>query len=68
MPTIKISLDPETYKSLSSAAVRERRAIPGQAFVLLRSSLGLPFPMDPKTDQAMAPLHRRPQDESAHGV
>jgi hypothetical protein len=43
MPTIKISLDPETCASLSAAAVRERRAIPGQAFVVLRGLLGLPF-------------------------
>src|SRR5262245_56855429 len=46
MPTIKISLAPETYESLSAVAVRERRAISGQAFVLLRGSLGLPFPPD----------------------
>jgi hypothetical protein len=68
MPTIKISLDPETYESLSAVAVRERRAISGQAFVLLRGSLGLPFPVDPKIEQTIAQLYRRPRDECSHSV
>ena len=55
MPTIKISLDSETYASLSNIAVRERRPIPGQAFVLLRQSLGLPFPLEMNTDKPLAP-------------
>lgn len=44
MPTIKISLDTETYRSLSDSAVRELRPIPWQTVVILRRALGLPFP------------------------
>lgn len=62
MPTIKVSLDPETYTSLSSAAVRERRPIPGQAFVLLRRSLGLPFPLEANTEK---PLAQATEDHAA---
>jgi hypothetical protein len=62
MPTIKISLDSETYASLSSIAVRERRHIPGQTFVLLRQSLGLPFPLEANTDK---PLAQATEDHTA---
>lgn len=53
MPTIKISLDPETYSSLSDSAVRELRPIPWQALVLLRGALGLRLPM-PAQDEPKA--------------
>jgi hypothetical protein len=68
MPTIKISLDPETCASLSAAVVRERRAIPGQAFVVLRGLLGLPFPVGPKRDPAIPQPHWRPRDDCSRGV
>jgi hypothetical protein len=54
MPTIKISLDPETYSCLSDCAGRELRPIPWQALVLLRGALGLP-PTKPTADQAHTP-------------
>jgi hypothetical protein len=62
MPIIKISLDSETYASLSHIAVRERRHIPGQAFVLLRQSLGLPFPLEANADK---PLAQATEDHTA---
>jgi hypothetical protein len=54
MPTIKISLDQETYSTLSQSAGRDLRPIPWQALVLLRGALGLPFPT-PATDEPTAP-------------
>jgi hypothetical protein len=62
MPTIKISLDPETYASLSGVAVRGPRPIPGQAFVLLRRSLRLPFPLEANTEK---PLAQATEDHAA---
>jgi hypothetical protein len=45
MPTIKIAVDSETYERLSASAVHELRPIPWHIIVLLRRSLGLPFPL-----------------------
>jgi hypothetical protein len=55
MPTIKISLDQETYQCLSATAVHELRPVTWQAFVLLRRSLGLPFPAEPSSEWPIAP-------------
>jgi hypothetical protein len=54
MPTIKVTLDPETYRSLSDSAIRELRPIPWQVLVLLRGALGLSFPT-PSPGQTAAP-------------
>ena len=35
MPTIKVDIDPESFRRLSELAVEERRPIPWQAEVLL---------------------------------
>ncbi|MGH8055795.1 MAG: hypothetical protein ACREOH_00960 [Candidatus Entotheonellia bacterium] len=66
MPTIKISLDPETYSSLSDSAVRELRPIPWQMVVILRRALGLPFPAACPASQAEPDLHRRLRGEAGH--
>jgi hypothetical protein len=55
MPTIKISLDQETYGCLSEAAVRELRPIPWHALVLLRGALGLPFPKSVQNEHPVCP-------------
>ena len=45
MPRIKFDLDTETYDSLVSDAQSERRPVQLHAEVLIRRSLGLPFPV-----------------------
>lgn len=42
---LQLGLDPETATALRTAADRERRNVHSQAYVLLRQSLGLPFPV-----------------------
>ena len=42
MPTIKIDLDPDSFRRLSELAVEERRPIPWQAEVLLIRALAVP--------------------------
>jgi hypothetical protein len=51
MPTIKLTIDSETYDRLSDSAVRDLRPIPWQAVVLLREALGLTFPCPKKPDE-----------------
>jgi hypothetical protein len=41
MPTIKVDIDPESFRRLSELAVEERRPIPWQAEVLLIRALAL---------------------------
>lgn len=64
MPTIKVSLDPETYSSLSDAAVRELRPIPWQMVVILRRALGLPFPAACLASQADTDTPKRQREEA----
>jgi hypothetical protein len=40
MPTIKISLDSESFRQLARVAIERRRAIPLQAEVLVLQALG----------------------------
>jgi hypothetical protein len=61
MPTIKIAVDQETYAQLSASAVRELRPIPWHIIVLLRRSLGLPFP--PGDQEAVLPQKEAQGDE-----
>ena len=49
MPRIRLDLDKETYDSLVSAALSERRPVQLQSEVLIRKSLGLPFPVPLKS-------------------
>lgn len=42
MPTLKIDLDPASYRRLTELAVEERRPIPWQAEVLLIRALAVP--------------------------
>ena len=42
MPTIKIDLDPDSFRRLTELAVEERRPIPWQAEVLLIRALAVP--------------------------
>jgi hypothetical protein len=51
---IKLELDPETTEKLVEAAVREKRPAAWQAEVMLRTALGLPFPL-PKPHQPTPP-------------
>jgi hypothetical protein len=44
MPSLKLTLDNETVDALERSAQSERRPVDMQAEVLLRKSLGLPFP------------------------
>jgi hypothetical protein len=44
VPTIKIDLDPDSFRRLTELAVEERRPIPWQAEVLLIRALGMPAP------------------------
>lgn len=46
MPTIKIDLDPDSFRRLTAIAVEERRPIPWQAEVILIRALA-----DPADDQ-----------------
>jgi hypothetical protein len=42
LPTIKIDLDPDSFRRLTELAVEERRPIPWQAEVLLMRALTVP--------------------------
>lgn len=44
MPRLRLDLDRETFEALAAQALAERRPVLFQAEVLLRLSLGLPFP------------------------
>ena len=43
MPTIKIDLDPDSFRRLTELAVQERRPIPWQAEMLLIGVLAVPI-------------------------
>ena len=44
MPKLRLDLDRETYEALASEALAQRRPVILQAEVILRQTLGLPFP------------------------
>ena len=44
MPKLRLDLDRETYEALASQALAQRRPMVFQAEVILRQTLGLPFP------------------------
>ena len=44
MPKLHLDLDRETYEALASQALAQRRPVVFQAEVILRQTLGLPFP------------------------
>ena len=44
MPRLRLDLDRETYEALASQALAQRRPVILQAEVILRQTLGLPFP------------------------
>ena len=44
MPKLHLDLDRETFEALASEALAQRRPVVFQAEVLLRQTLGLPFP------------------------
>ena len=47
MPRLRLDLDRETYEALASQALAQRRPVILQAEVILRQTLGLPFPYPP---------------------
>ncbi|MDA0735270.1 MAG: hypothetical protein O2909_11780 [Chloroflexi bacterium] len=49
MPRLRLDLDRETFEALAAQALAERRPVLFQAEVLLRQTLGLPFPYPPAT-------------------
>ena len=51
MAGLKIILDEETASALERRAQSERRPLDWQAEVLLRQSLGLPFPLPLDSDK-----------------
>jgi hypothetical protein len=53
MPRIRIELDEETYRALMHKSDEECRPLAMQAGVLIRQSLGLPFPYPPIIDVDM---------------
>ena len=55
MPTIKLTIDSETYDRLSDSAVRDLRPIPWQAIVLLRVALGVTCPQSKGLDERNPP-------------
>jgi hypothetical protein len=58
LPTIKIDLDPESFRRLTAIAVEERRPIPWQAEVILIRALA-----DPADDpQHPITLHDQSQE------
>ena len=44
MPRLRLDLDRETYDALTSLALAQRRPVVYQVEVILRRTLGLPFP------------------------
>ena len=44
MPRLRLDLDRETFEALASQALAQRRPVILQAEVILRQTLGLPFP------------------------
>ena len=55
--SLKLDLDGETFDKLVEVAFRERRAPDAQAEVILRQSLGLPFPYPPPSAPTRASCH-----------
>jgi hypothetical protein len=55
MPTLKLSLDPETYDPLSVAASPHLRPPDWHAEALLRQALGLSFPLPTEPQRAKEP-------------
>jgi hypothetical protein len=56
MPTIKISLDMESFRRLADVAIEQRRAIPLQAEVLVLQALGRwPAPDAPSPRESRQP-------------
>lgn len=49
MRLLKVEIDSETSERLITEAVRHRRNVSDQAAVILRTSLGLPFPRPRET-------------------
>ena len=47
MPKLHLDLDRETFEALASQALAQRRPVVLQAEVILRQTLGLPFPYPP---------------------
>jgi hypothetical protein len=67
MPRLKLVIDDETFEALEQRARSERRSTDWQAEVILRQSLGLPFPVPIQANQKEAPavaIHSPSQMES----
>lgn len=51
MARLRLDVDQETWEALVQVSLDKRRPVPWQAEVLLRQSLGLPFPLDKTADE-----------------
>jgi len=65
MPRLRLDLDRETFDALTSQALAQRRPVILQAEVILRQTLGLPFPYPPAAPdgESSAPTPER----ASHG-
>ena len=55
MPKLRLDLDRETFEGLASQALAQRRPVVLQAEVILRQTLGLPFPYPITSDRQTSP-------------
>lgn len=65
MPTLRFSVDPETFDALVDHATRHLRPTSDHAAVLLRQALGLPFPIPTSDRQKSSPMASVGQAEAA---
>ena len=63
MPKLHLDLDRETYEALASEALAQRRPVVFQAEVMLRQTLGLPFPYPSVSPGAES---SRPRSNESH--
>ncbi len=58
MPRLRLDLDRETYDALASQALVQRRSVVFQAEVILRQTLGLPYPSAAPDEESSAPTSK----------
>ena len=68
MPRLRLDLDRETYDALASLALAQRRPVVFQAEVILRQTLGLPFPFPSASpdEESSAPIPKKYSTRPLH--